>query len=274
MRFARLQSNHSPVFSPSHSAPTLPPHPKPSPARDTVVIPGLDQALVYAWRDDNAGPPESVAEVVGNYAQVEQMFPGAQVISSTLDNFTSIILQHKDKLPVIDQDLTDTWLMGAPSDPLKLASARALDRAATACLADGTCSMDDPAFYNFSRQAIKNGEHTWGLHVQSLGPFAEHGYRNAELRQELDTGAFACVGTGKDGGGRAVAAAHAFKPRGMPFSCVFSFFSRTGNKYYNTLITSWLEQRDWGIHFPLQVSRTARTVAVDEWRPRIHQGLS
>lgn len=127
-------------------------------------------------------------EVIQNYAQVESMFPGAQVISSTLDNFTSILMAHKDSLPVIDQDLTDTWLMGAPSDPLKLASARALDRAATACLADGTCKMDDPAFYNFSRQAIKNGEHTWGLHIASLGPFAEHGYRNAELRHELDSG--------------------------------------------------------------------------------------
>lgn len=38
------------------------------------------------------------------------------------------------------------------SDIIKIMQARAIDRVATQCLADGECSFDDYAFYNFSRQ--------------------------------------------------------------------------------------------------------------------------
>lgn len=73
---------------------------------------------------------------------------------------------------------------------VKIASARAIDRTATACLADSSClgPDDHAAFYNFSRQAIKNGEHTWGLHVQSYGPYQTVGYRNTDFHAELQRG--------------------------------------------------------------------------------------
>lgn len=82
-------------------------------------MPGLDEAAIYAWRDDNAGPPESIAEVISNFDLVQSMFPGATPIASTLDNFTRVLDTARDRLPIITQDLTDTWLMGAPSDPVR-----------------------------------------------------------------------------------------------------------------------------------------------------------
>jgi hypothetical protein len=44
---------------------------------DAVIIPGFSHALVFAWRGDNQGPPENVAEILGDFASVRATFPGA-----------------------------------------------------------------------------------------------------------------------------------------------------------------------------------------------------
>ena len=103
-------------------------------------------------QDDNAGPPLSIDEVVGNWQEIQGFFPGAEIIASTLDNFTSVLAAHKSVLPVIEYDLSDSWIMGAPSDPVKLQRTRAIMRATNACIATGACTFDDPQFFNFSRQ--------------------------------------------------------------------------------------------------------------------------
>ena len=42
---------------------------------------------------------------------------------------------------------------------------RAISRSRAACEAAGQCSVGDQRYYNFSRQALKNLEHTWGVSV-------------------------------------------------------------------------------------------------------------
>jgi hypothetical protein len=49
----------------------------------------------------------------------------------------------------------DTWVFGVQSDPLKVADFRAVQRYRTACVADGACHLQDPAFANFSRLLMK-----------------------------------------------------------------------------------------------------------------------
>ncbi|EDQ86449.1 uncharacterized protein MONBRDRAFT_33848 [Monosiga brevicollis MX1] len=184
-----------------------------SPARDYVVVPGLDEAIIYAWRGDNAGPPMSTLEVESNWAEIAAIFPGAEIVSSTLDAYIDVLDKHRDNLPVITQDLTDTWLMGVPSDPIKTAEMRAIHRVQAFCERAQTCDYStDAKLYDFLRLAIKNSEHTWGLHVQSYGPYQDHGYSNAEFHADILAG---------------------------------------NNSYYTTLASSWTEQRKFGFDLPL-----------------------
>jgi hypothetical protein len=92
-----------------------------------------------------------------------------------------VLESHKEQLPVITQDLTDTWLMGVPSDPVKTAKMRVMQRCVADCLQASTCSYADPKFYNFSSLSIKNSEHTWGLHVDSYGKYQDNHYSNADF---------------------------------------------------------------------------------------------
>ena len=55
----------------------------------------------------------------------------------------------------------DYAAQGISSDPPKMAVFRALQRARTACLAEGLCDFRDPVFRNASRFLIKPVEHTW-----------------------------------------------------------------------------------------------------------------
>ena len=127
---------------------------------DAVVVPGLEHALVTEWLGDNQGPPDSVAQIVGDFAGVARAFPGAAVFSSTFDNFTQhlrapAVLQQ---LPVIRAEMGDTWIHGAPSDVIRLAYFKRAGVLAAACRASGQCSASDPVFANFTLLLLKCGE--------------------------------------------------------------------------------------------------------------------
>ena len=81
------------------------------------------------WRGDNQGPPDSVEEVIHGFQKIRDMFPGANVIASTLDAFVKELDKVRDQLPVITQEIADSWIFGCASDPIKLQATRAAVRA-------------------------------------------------------------------------------------------------------------------------------------------------
>ena len=130
-----------------------------------VIVPGMPYALAYAIRGDNTGPP-SEKEVIDNYAALHKLFPQAEIIASDYDAFVHHLKDYKHLLPVYTEEIGDTWIHGAASDPPKTANYRTIQRARSQCLNDGRCSLTDDRFFNFSRQLIKYGEHTWGKDVK------------------------------------------------------------------------------------------------------------
>ncbi|KAA0165994.1 hypothetical protein FNF31_01608 [Cafeteria roenbergensis] len=151
------------------------------PAKDYLRVPGLDEVLVYAWRSDNAGPPQSAAEVQGYFKEVAALFPGATVEASTLDAFAAVLRPFKASLPVVTEEIGDTWVMSASTDAKKLMAARALERALEGCLASGDCDATDPVVVRFRKRHIKMIEHTLGLHVYSMGARMFDDWSNADF---------------------------------------------------------------------------------------------
>ncbi len=116
-----------------------------------VVVPGCSEALVYDWRGDNAGPPMSALEVNLTWAKVRSWWPEAALVASDLDAFTAAAAPFAMKnLPVVTKELGDTWIMGVPSDPVKVAKMRAMDRQLASCAAAPAC-VASCAMANFSR---------------------------------------------------------------------------------------------------------------------------
>lgn len=206
-----------------------------------VRAPGSEHALVYAWRGDNSGPPPAAgttsATVAGgelrlhasdypnttmDLAKARELFPSASVVKfSTLDAFAAELQKTEQLLPIISKDLADTWIWGAPSDPLKVAKMRAWHRLRTACESGimgpainvecATAHSPEQPFYNASRIALKNIEHTWGISIWHDGGELDADWSNAAFHQQL---------TDK-------------------------------NQIFSNMTESWNEQRDWGFRHPM-----------------------
>jgi hypothetical protein len=119
-------------------------------------------AIYCAWNTDNGGP-QRAKDVQNTFKSLRSKYPGAKVFSSTFEQF----YEHADaatmaKLPVVTQEIGDTWLYGCPSDPLKNVIFREISRRRAACVEAGTCVPADPTMQRFDRLLTKIPEHTWG----------------------------------------------------------------------------------------------------------------
>ncbi len=82
------------------------------------------------------------------------MFPNAEIVCSTLDNFTSQIVRFKELLPVVTAEIGDSWIWGAASDPHKMRVYRELVRQRNFALAEGILDPTDPRFMEFRFEAM------------------------------------------------------------------------------------------------------------------------
>ena len=125
--------------------------------QDCVIY--KDQALAFAFRTDNSGPPPSIQEITSYYNVLSGEFPGAEIFASTFDNFIATI--DMADLPVVEAEIGDTWIQGIASDPFKMALYRGFSAALQSCVDDKVCDLR--AMSNITRFLMKGAEHTWGL---------------------------------------------------------------------------------------------------------------
>eukprot|EP00045_Choanoeca_perplexa_P014370 m.168729 g.168729 ORF g.168729 m.168729 type:complete len:726 (-) comp16655_c1_seq1:414-2591(-) len=135
--------------------------------QDCIVLDYLDHALCPDYNGDNAGPYDTT-KIAQDWATLMQEFPNAQVRPSTFDAFFSELQSVQDQLPVVTDEIADTWIYGVPSDPLKNSQYRTMSRVWAQCVSEGRCQLDDPVLQNFTRLLLKNPEHTWGGDVKKV----------------------------------------------------------------------------------------------------------
>ena len=146
-------------------------------------VPGSDQAMVLAWRGDNAGPPPTAQDVISDWEKLAKEFPGAEIVASTFDQYVDSVASIPDaNFPVIEKEIGDTWIYGVASDPAKLREMRVLQSFREQCLESGECSLEDERIWNFSVAMLKNAEHTWGRDQKvALGDYVHSHWTNEEF---------------------------------------------------------------------------------------------
>ncbi|MBI1282670.1 MAG: DUF5054 domain-containing protein [Anaerolineaceae bacterium] len=127
-----------------------------------IRVPGLAHTLAFAHTNDNHGA-QSVEEVQKIYHDLRETFPNAQIIGSTMDAFAEQLITVEDQLPVIEQELGDTWIHGTASDPLKVSRYRELVRLREEWLESGKIQANDPILAAFNNKLMMVPEHTWGM---------------------------------------------------------------------------------------------------------------
>jgi len=153
---------------------------------DLHQIDGCEDVLMFANTHDNEGP-NSISGILGAFQQAQKQFPDAEVKASTLDAFAQTLDAADNKLPVITQEIGDTWIHGTGCDPQKVSRYKELLRLRTEWMQKG---VQDQDLDKFNRALLLVPEHTWGIDIKNhLCDYRNQGmddFARARARDEFD----------------------------------------------------------------------------------------
>lgn len=153
---------------------------------DLALVPGLGAALAFGHTNDNHGP-QGAGEVLEQFAALRARLPGAQIAASTMDAFAADLGPVRGALPVVTQEIGDTWIHGVGTDPAKVARFRELSRLRREWLESRGVAAE--RLRGFSRRLLLVPEHTWGMDEKThLDDYAQ--YAPAQLRAARQTERF------------------------------------------------------------------------------------
>ena len=127
----------------------------------TIKVPGSGLALSVNVRTDNSGP-HTLEEIHAIYADLHQRFPNAQLIAGSLTDVATAIEPLRARLPVVTEEIGDTWIYGAPSDPSKIARYREVARLRKEWIANSRLALGGPVDQRLLARLALAPEHTWG----------------------------------------------------------------------------------------------------------------
>jgi hypothetical protein len=156
----------------------------------SVKVPGSDLVVASCVRTDNSGPhtAEEIKKVHTDYAA---RFPNAEITACNLSDIANAIQPYRDKLPVVTQEIGDTWIYGPPGDPLKMARYREVARLRDAWIAKGEFKCGDQTDLALLRHLLLDAEHTGGADTKVWLDY-DH-YKPADLSKMFDTKGYKVV---------------------------------------------------------------------------------
>jgi hypothetical protein len=128
----------------------------------TTIVPGFDEVIVFAHSGDNMGPPAE-DEIYKQLEYIQNQFPEAKVEASTLNKYAEALLRENPDLPIVTEEIGDTWIHGAATDPYKVSGFYELLRLKDKWLSENKLIKDSEVYKNFMRNMLMIPEHTWGL---------------------------------------------------------------------------------------------------------------
>ncbi|WP_141501400.1 DUF5054 domain-containing protein [Paenibacillus luteus] len=156
---------------------------------EPVEVEGLDELLVFAHTGDNCGPP-CAEEIREQFREIQDRYPNAEVAASSLDSFANKLVGIRERLPIVCEEIGDTWIHGASTDRLKLAQLRELMRLREEWLVDGNLSEESSKYKEMSDAMQLVTEHTWGIDVKKWLPdfrnYAETAFHKARIKDDID----------------------------------------------------------------------------------------
>ncbi len=149
-----------------------------------TAVPGSDVAIAIVVKDDNAGP-HTVEEISTITADLAKRFPGARIVPTSLTKIAEAAAPHAALLPVVTQEIGDTWIHGIASDPLKVSRYREVCRLRQNWIQQEKFHIGDETDLKLLRHLLLEAEHTWGTDTKTWLDFDN--YIPKDLAKMLDT---------------------------------------------------------------------------------------
>ena len=131
-----------------------------------------DNIFIFAHTNDNLGP-QSADEIIAIYNEIKKRYPDAYVTVGTLEDIANAV--DESSLPTVRDEIGDSWIHGAATDPKKIAEYRA------------TLKYAKENNLAIPRELLLVGEHTCGVCIQKYYPRTEGWYLSEFEETEMDS---------------------------------------------------------------------------------------
>lgn len=130
----------------------------------TFKSPYLDDILVFDHSMDNCGP-HSVEKTIKHFNSLKKKYKGYEVVAGTLDDYADKLWDIKDKLPVVCDEIGDSWIHGVSSDPYKYGGLELLKSLREQWIEKGLLDTQSEGYKEFASNLLCLAEHTCGMGV-------------------------------------------------------------------------------------------------------------
>lgn len=149
-------------------------------------VDGMDEVLEFSHTGDNHGP-QSVEVIQAEIDRIQAAYPNAVIEASTIDQYVKSLVNFKDTLPVIEEEIGDTWIHGIATDPLKVMRYRALIQLKNQWTKEGLLTKEMDFYPEFMINLLLIAEHTWGLNFQAhLADFTNWEKKDFQAARKAD----------------------------------------------------------------------------------------
>jgi hypothetical protein len=128
----------------------------------THFVEGADIALSFAHTNDNLGP-QSVGQAIDCHRDLRDEYPDADIRASTLDAFAEAIWPLRERFPLLEREIGDSWIHGVGTDPAKVSRFLELQRVYDRFEEEGLTAQRAA----FGRRLCLVPEHTWGVDIKT-----------------------------------------------------------------------------------------------------------
>ncbi len=129
---------------------------------ETYFPEGFDDGLSFAHTQDNIGP-QSVPQTAEAYRDMRRSEPDAVIRAATLEDYGALLWDGRERFPVLELELGDSWIHGSAADPMKTAKFLALQRLYDRFAGEGLTARR----LAFGRGLAMVAEHTCGVDIKS-----------------------------------------------------------------------------------------------------------
>ncbi len=133
----------------------------------------LEEILYFDHTHDNSGAP-APEKILKKMHALRSEYPDYEVEAATLDDFAEVIWEKREKLPVVEEEIGDTWIHGSATDPYKSAALRELITLKNKWLADGSLQRGSEEYVGLADNLLCVAEHTCGMDVKMYFADYEH----------------------------------------------------------------------------------------------------
>ena len=122
----------------------------------------IDEILFLDHTLDNHGAP-SAEKLLGKLAAIKREYPDYEVTAGSMDDFAEAIWEKRKQLPVVENEIGDTWIHGSAADPYKSAALRELMALKNKWLENGSMDRSGKEYIDFCDCLLCVAEHTCGM---------------------------------------------------------------------------------------------------------------